>query len=282
MSIRMMMQVEQRKIRRELMLLLMALTDITDDDAGNVFPSVDKMAEKTRASRRMVQRNLHQLVADGVLVEVRPATRNFPAEYLIALEALQPTPEDKGRQSDTPQDQGRRPVHSGASSETNEGRHGDARTVNSDTSKEARAREREFEEQFEEWYQQYPRKVSRGPAEKALRKALGSGVSLETSDRGRQALRGPGRRQRIALHQAPGDVAKRQVLARRAGAAARRGARWRAHMVAETRARRADGCGANWKIMGPNQTLREIKARPYNLTKIVEYIPLLIWLTAPL
>ena len=30
------------------------------------------------------------------------------------------------------------------------------------------------------WYQHYPRKVSRGPAEKALRKALGSGVSLET------------------------------------------------------------------------------------------------------
>ena len=162
------------------MLLLLALADFADDAGGNVFPSVDKMAEKTRTSRRTVQRNLRQLVADGVLVEVRPATRNFPAEYLIALEALQPTPEDKGRQSDTPQDQGRRPVHSGASSETNEGRHGDARTVNSDTSKEARAREREFEEQFEEWYQQYPRKVSRGPAEKALRKALGGGVSLET------------------------------------------------------------------------------------------------------
>ena len=44
----------------------------------------------------------------------------------------------------------------------------------------ARARESVFEEEFEGWYQHYPRKVSRGPAEKALRKALGSGVSLET------------------------------------------------------------------------------------------------------
>ena len=165
------------------MLLLLALADFADDAGGNVFPSVDKMAEKTRASRRTVQRNLRQLVADGVLVEVRPATRNFPAEYLIALEALQTTPEDKGRQSDTPQDQGRRPVHSGASSATNEGRHGDAQNVNSDTSREsvkARARERAFEEQFEEWYQHYPRKVSRGAAEKALERVLADGVSLET------------------------------------------------------------------------------------------------------
>ena len=129
------------------MLLLLALADFADDAGGNVFPSVDKMAEKTRTSRRTVQRNLRQLVADGVLVGVRPATRNFPAEYLIALEALQPTPEDKGRQSDTPQDQRRRPVHSGASIATNEGRHGDAQNVNSDTSNEsvkacARVRER--------------------------------------------------------------------------------------------------------------------------------------------
>ena len=40
------------------MLLLMALADFADDAGGNMLPSVDKMAEKTRASRRTVQRNL--------------------------------------------------------------------------------------------------------------------------------------------------------------------------------------------------------------------------------
>ena len=142
------------------------------------------MAHKTRASRRTVQRHLRVLEGDGVLIEVKPATRRFPAEYQISLQRLLAEQDDQGRQTDTPGDQGRHPDHSGASSATNQGRHGDAQTVNSNSSKEsinarARARERELEEEFEAWYRLYPRKASRGAAEEAFAQARENGASLE-------------------------------------------------------------------------------------------------------
>ena len=164
------------------LLLLLALADFADDGGGNVFPSVGKMAEKTRAARRTVQRNLRELVKDGVLLEVRPATRNFPAEYQIILARLDAQPVHEGRQNDTPAGgEGRHPDQSGASSATREGRHGDAQTVNSESSNEsvsaqARAREveRTLEAEFEEWYAHYPRKAERRRAEKAFKSARGA------------------------------------------------------------------------------------------------------------
>ena len=188
MSIRVMTQVwGSGRFDGNQLLLLLALADFADDGGGNVFPSVQKMAEKTRAARRTVQRNLRELVKDGVLVKVRQATRNFPAEYRINLARLQAPPPDEGRQNDAPEGrEGRHPDHSGASSATNEGRHGDAQYVNSETSKgptSARACAREaartLEEEFEDWYEHYPKRVSRGPAEEAFEKARAGGASLE-------------------------------------------------------------------------------------------------------
>ena len=107
MSILVMSQVwESRKCEGNQLLLLLALADFASDDGGDVFPSVAKMAEKTRASRRTVQRNLRKLEDEGVLIEVRPTSQRFPAEYRVVLEALRAPPEDVGRQSDTP-DEGR-------------------------------------------------------------------------------------------------------------------------------------------------------------------------------
>ena len=159
MSIRVMNEVwESRKFEGNQLLLLLALADFASDDGGNVFPSVEKMAEKTRASRRAVQRNLRKLEDEGVLIEVRPASQRFPAEYRIVLEALRRPPEG-------------------------EGRHGDALTVKRNPSRESvngREREKILKEEFDDWYQHYPKKVSRGAAEKALARARREGVSLET------------------------------------------------------------------------------------------------------
>ena len=159
MSIRVMNEVwESRKFEGNQLLLLLALADFASDDGGNVFPSVEKMAEKTRASRRTVQRNLRKLEDEGVLIEVRPASQRFPAEYRIVLEALRRPPEG-------------------------EGRHGDAPTVKKNPSRESvngREREKILKEEFDDWYQHYPKKVSRGAAEKALARARREGVSLET------------------------------------------------------------------------------------------------------
>ena len=159
MSIRVMNEVwESRKFEGNQLLLLLALADFASDDGGNVFPSVEKMAEKTRASRRTVQRNLRKLEDEGVLIEVRPASQRFPAEYRIVLEALRRPPEG-------------------------EGRHGDTQTVKKNPSRESvngREREKILKEEFDDWYQHYPKKVSRGAAEKALARARREGVSLET------------------------------------------------------------------------------------------------------
>ena len=185
MSIRVMNEVwESRKFEGNQLLLLLALADFASDDGGNVFPSVEKMAEKTRASRRTVQRNLRKLEDEGVLIEVRPASQRFPAEYRIVLEALRRPPEGEGRYGDAPEGrQGRHSDHPGASSATILGRHGDAQTVKKNPSRESvngREREKILKEEFDDWYQHYPKKVSRGAAEKALARARREGVSLET------------------------------------------------------------------------------------------------------
>ena len=99
MSIRVMTQVwGSGRFDGNQLLLLLVLADFADDGGGNVFPSLQKMAEKTRAARGTVQRNLRELAKDGVLLEVRRPTRNFPAEYRIMLAKLRPQgPTPQGR-----------------------------------------------------------------------------------------------------------------------------------------------------------------------------------------
>ena len=163
MSIRVMNEVwESRKFEGNQLLLLLALADFASDDGGNVFPSVEKMAEKTRASRRTVQRNLRKLEDEGMLIEVRPASQRFPAEYRIRPGSPTKTPQKARGVMVTP-----KPLRR-------------IRQKNPSTRASARARERVIREEFDNWYQHYPKKVSRGAAEGPFGKArVDGGVGLE-------------------------------------------------------------------------------------------------------
>ena len=92
------------------LLLLLALADFAHDDGGNVYPSVDTLAQKTRCDRRTVQRNLRQLEGEGAILLVTPATRHGPAEYQLGAAFCRPS-----------EGQGRHPVHLGAASDPNQG-----------------------------------------------------------------------------------------------------------------------------------------------------------------
>ena len=72
------------------LLLLLALADFAHDDGGNVYPSVDTLAQKTRCDRRTVQRNLRQLEGEGAILLVRTATRHGPAELSVRGGILPP------------------------------------------------------------------------------------------------------------------------------------------------------------------------------------------------
>ena len=78
------------------LLLLLALADFAHDDGGNVYPSVDTLAQKTRCDRRTVQRNLRQLEGEGAILLVRAATRHGPAEYQLGAAFCRPS-EGQGR-----------------------------------------------------------------------------------------------------------------------------------------------------------------------------------------
>ena len=119
------------------LLLLLALADFAHDDGGNVYPSVDTLAQKTRCDRRTVQRNLRQLEGEGAILLVRPATRHGPAEYQIGAAFCRPS-----------EGQGRHPVPLGAASDPNQGRRDAAQPVSKEPPKEsinARERAREIE-----------------------------------------------------------------------------------------------------------------------------------------
>ena len=138
MSIRVMTQVwDSGQYNGSKLLLLLALADFAHDDGGNVYPSVDTLAQKTRCDRRTVQRNLRQLEGEGTITLVRPATRHGPAEYQLGAAFCRPS-----------ECQGRHPVPSGATSDPNQGRHDAAQPVSKESPKESsdareRARERE-------------------------------------------------------------------------------------------------------------------------------------------
>ena len=119
MSIRVMTQVwDSGQYNGSKLLLLLALADFAHDDGGNVYPSVDTLAQKTRCDRRTVQRNLRQLEGEGTITLVRPATRHGPAEYQLGAAFCRPS-----------ECQGRHPVPLGAASDPNQGRRDAAQTV---------------------------------------------------------------------------------------------------------------------------------------------------------
>lgn len=70
------------------LLLALAIADHAHDDGTNVYPSVKRLAEKTRQSERSVQYHLRKMETDGWLLLVREAiggrgAAGIPREYRI-------------------------------------------------------------------------------------------------------------------------------------------------------------------------------------------------------
>lgn len=68
------------------MLLALALADHADDDGENIFPSVEKLATKTRQAERTVQYQLRRMEAAGWLLRVNRGNggRSQTTEYRIS------------------------------------------------------------------------------------------------------------------------------------------------------------------------------------------------------
>ncbi len=72
------------------LLTLLALADWSNDD-GYCFPSIAKIAQKTRLSRSQAQRVMHMLIDDGYLVVAKNAFGGDPGKsrhYRIAISKL--------------------------------------------------------------------------------------------------------------------------------------------------------------------------------------------------
>lgn len=67
----------------------LALAEWARDDGTNLYPKVEQLAGKAKASIRMTQYALAQLLADEVLVMVKEARRGRPAHYRIDLVRVQ-------------------------------------------------------------------------------------------------------------------------------------------------------------------------------------------------
>jgi len=85
MSIRLMSQVWEHEFSHAEQTIMLALADWANDDGGNVFPSVARIAWKTGYEERQVQRIMKKLRGTGVLVLVKRATVYRPNEYRIIL-----------------------------------------------------------------------------------------------------------------------------------------------------------------------------------------------------
>jgi hypothetical protein len=63
------------------MLVAISLANQGNDERNILYPSVGRLAERTRLARRTVQRCLRNLETIGMIETVRAATHNFPAVY---------------------------------------------------------------------------------------------------------------------------------------------------------------------------------------------------------
>lgn len=78
------------------LLLALALADFADDDGTSVYPSVARMAAKTRMSERNIQYLLSKMKERGWLVEVEAGGnrngRSYATEYRIPIEDISDEP----------------------------------------------------------------------------------------------------------------------------------------------------------------------------------------------
>ncbi len=67
MSIKIMTQVWTRDILPAEKIILLAMTDWADDDGGNMYPSLGKIAHKTGYTRRYIRERISSFVSKGWL-----------------------------------------------------------------------------------------------------------------------------------------------------------------------------------------------------------------------
>jgi hypothetical protein len=115
------------------LLVLIALANYADQDGCNAYPSVPTLARNCRMGERTVQRVLKELVAEGLISEVRPARRHTARAYSIAgLRGANLTPLEGGR--------GVKPGHLGVPKPAFRGDTRDTRTVEPSENHHARTR----------------------------------------------------------------------------------------------------------------------------------------------
>ncbi|MCX7146209.1 MAG: helix-turn-helix domain-containing protein [Sulfuritalea sp.] len=73
------------------LLTILALADWCNDQGGNLFPSINAIAKKTRVSRSQAQRNIHRLIESGYVSVIGNETGGPPGstrQYQINLNML--------------------------------------------------------------------------------------------------------------------------------------------------------------------------------------------------
>lgn len=96
MSVRMMALVWELDLPKPEKFLALALADFADDDGGNIYPSVARLAWKTSDSTRNVRRLLRRLEESGLLVIVQRGGGRFgfTGRGITTLYRLDPTKAD--------------------------------------------------------------------------------------------------------------------------------------------------------------------------------------------
>ena len=150
------------------LLLLLAMADFAQDDGSHIYPSVETLAGKIRASVRTVQYHLRSLEDDGVIVIVQEATQHRPREYRIEVQNLHPW-EGQGCNLRRPGVQSATPR--GAIAVAPESLEPSEPSKKESSSNRSEDNPTPLVDEFTLWWQLYPRKVAKGAARKAYRAA---------------------------------------------------------------------------------------------------------------
>jgi len=134
----------------------LAIADTVSDQFDNQFwMSTKNLADKTRTTRRTVQKAIDQLCEDRYIYRTREATQHYPATYQFLFPAVDIVYETRpGAQSVPPE----------AQSET---ARGVTSTPKPNTTQKPKHSRSPQEEEFDEWWNLYPKKVNKENAIKA-------------------------------------------------------------------------------------------------------------------
>jgi hypothetical protein len=134
----------------------LAIADTVSDQNHNQFwMSTAKLANKTRTTRRTVQKAIDQLCEDFFIVETRAATQHYPSTYRFLMPAVDIVYEThSGAQS----------VHPEAQSTTSRGATSTPKPNRTQKPKHSCSPDGEA---FDQWWKLYPKKLNKENARKA-------------------------------------------------------------------------------------------------------------------